>query len=540
MSRSEAERLARDRFGFDGLRPRQAEAIDSILTGRDTLVVMSTGSGKSAIYQIAALLVPGATVVISPLIALQRDQVDALDEQLPGEAGDVSSAVANGKREQTLAHVADGAVEFVFLAPEQLAHEEVLSRLREAAPSLLVVDEAHCVSEWGHDFRPEYLRVGAAAEELGRPRIVALTATASPPVRDEIVERLRLRDPTVIVSGFDRPSIHLAVERQYDEAGKRRALLDYVSAAEKPGLVYVGTRRAAEELEADLAARSIRAAAYHGGMAARRRESVRHGFMQGDVDVVVGTTAFGMGIDKPDARFVVHHDPSASVDAYYQEIGRAGRDGKAAQARLFYRPENLGRRRFFASSGGVDEERLTRVVSAVRGRPVPVDAADLREELDLSDSRLGAALNRLDEVGAVRLLPGDRVERSARISDDSAVEEAAQMQRDRVQFERSRAEMVRAYAQHEHCRRGFILSYFGEPHEAPCGNCDNCDAGHGVAENGVEPFSAGAEVEHSEWGVGQVQRYEADRVVVLFKSVGYRTLGIDMVLDRELLRARDG
>ena len=180
------------------------------------------------------------------------------------------------------------------------------------------------------------------------------------------------------------------------------------------------------------------------------------------------------------------------------------------------------------------------MVSAVRGRPVPVDAADLREELDLSDSRLGAALNRLDEVGAVRLLPGDRVERSARISDDSAVEEAAQMQRDRVQFERSRVEMVRAYAEHEHCRRGFILSYFGEPHEAPCGNCDNCDAGHGVAENGVEPFSAGAEVEHSEWGVGQVQRYEADRVVVLFKSVGYRTLGIDMVLDRELLRARDG
>jgi ATP-dependent DNA helicase RecQ len=538
VSRDEVERLARERFGFERLRPGQREAIEAILAGRDTLVVMSTGAGKSAIYQIAALLVPGPTVVVSPLIALQRDQVEALDETLPGEAGDVSSAIAEAQREQTLDDVADGGVEFVFLAPEQLANEDVLDRLREARPSLMVVDEAHCVSEWGHDFRPEYLRLGAAAQALGRPRIAALTATASPPVRDEIVGRLGLRDPAVIVSGFDRPNIHLAVERHYDEAKKRRALLDYVEAETKPGLVYVSTRRTAEEIADALDERSVRAAAYHGGLAAGRRERVRESFMDGDLDVVIGTTAFGMGIDKPDVRFVAHHDPSGSVDALYQEVGRGGRDGEPARARLFYRPEDLGRRRFFASGGAVDADCLARVSQAVRGNRAPVSTTDLRDRLELSDSRLGVALNRLDEVGAVKLLPGGRVAPDERVGDDSAVHEASQMERDRAEFDRSRVEMVRAYAEHDYCRREFILSYFGEPYEAPCGNCDNCDAGHGAPEPGAQPFPAGAEVEHQNWGPGLVQRYEGDQVVVLFESVGYRTLGVDMVLDRQLLRER--
>jgi ATP-dependent DNA helicase RecQ len=535
VSRGDVERLARERFGFEDLRPGQSEAIGSILDGSDTLVVMSTGAGKSAIYQIAALLIPGPTVVVSPLIALQRDQVEALEDRLPGEAGDVSSAVAEGKRRRTLEDVAGGEVEFVFLAPEQLTNEEVLHRLRSSEPSLFVVDEAHCVSEWGHDFRPEYLRLAAVAEELGRPRVVALTATASPPIRDEIVQRLGLREPRVIVAGFDRPNIHLSVERHHDDADKRRALLEHVSVADKPGLVYVATRRAAEELEAELAGSGLRAAAYHGGMAAGRREDVREGFMDGRLDVVVGTTAFGMGIDKPDVRFVVHLDPSGSVDSYYQEVGRAGRDGQAAHARLFYRPEDLGRRRFFAG-GGVDEASLGELAEAVRAARGTVALGDLGDRLDLSEARLGVALNRLDQVGAVTLLPDDRVARADRIADDAAIEEAARLERDRVEFDRSRVEMVRAYAEHEHCRREFILSYFGEPYEAPCGNCDNCDSGAGAPAAGESPFPVGTEVEHAEWGAGQVQRHDADRVVVLFESVGYRTLGLDMVLRRRLLR----
>ncbi|HZB76212.1 MAG TPA: DEAD/DEAH box helicase, partial [Solirubrobacteraceae bacterium] len=195
MAEHRIDRVAREAFGFDVLRPGQREAIESVLDGRDTLVVMSTGSGKSAIYQIAGLLLPGATVVVSPLIALQRDQVDDLRERAAGGAAQINSSIPAAERQAALAELAEDALEFVFLAPEQLANGDVLDELAVARPSLLVVDEAHCISEWGHDFRPDYLRLGAAAEALGRPTILALTATAAPPVRAEIAERLQMRDP---------------------------------------------------------------------------------------------------------------------------------------------------------------------------------------------------------------------------------------------------------------------------------------------------------------------------------------------------------
>src|SRR5918998_1663333 len=213
MAGDRIDRVAREAFGFEGLRAGQREAIESVLAGRDTVVVMSTGSGKSAIYQIAGLLIPGATVVVSPLIALQREQVDDLRERAAGGAAQLNSTVRAAERDAALAELAEDALEFVFLAPEQLAKPEVLDELAVAQPSLLVVDAAHCISEWGHDFRPDYLRLGEVAEALGRPTVLALTATAAPPVREEIGERLGMRDPRVVVRGFDRPNIRLAVER---------------------------------------------------------------------------------------------------------------------------------------------------------------------------------------------------------------------------------------------------------------------------------------------------------------------------------------
>src|SRR3954451_8454586 len=230
------ERVAREAFGFEALRPGQREAIEAVLAGRDTLAVMSTGSGKSAIYQIAGLLMPGATVVVSPLIALQRDQVDDLRERAAGGAAQLNSTISSAERQRALAELAEDALEFLFLAPEQLANPDVLGELAAAQPSLLVVDEAHSISEWGHDFRPDYLRLGAAAEALGRPTILALTATAAPPVRDEIVERLGLRDPELLVRGFDRPNIRLSVERfhgDHSAARKLRALEARVAEAPK-------------------------------------------------------------------------------------------------------------------------------------------------------------------------------------------------------------------------------------------------------------------------------------------------------------------
>jgi ATP-dependent DNA helicase RecQ len=278
--------LARTRLGFDGLRPGQEEAVRAVLGGRDVLAVMPTGSGKSAIYQLAALELPGPTIVVSPLIALQRDQVEAIDGFTDEGAEALNSQLSHGRREDLLERLEAGELEFVLLAPEQLANEETLERLAAAKPSLFVVDEAHCVSEWGHDFRPDYLRLGAAREAVGAPTLLALTATASPPVRDEIVERLRLRDPLLVVRGFDRPNIRLSVETFFEEKAKDEALATAVAEAPRPGIVYAATRARAEELAERLGGR-----VYHGGMAKRERDEAQEAFMAGEAEVMVATVA---------------------------------------------------------------------------------------------------------------------------------------------------------------------------------------------------------------------------------------------------------
>src|SRR5689334_1469797 len=406
------DRVARETFGFEALRSGQREAIEAVLEGRDTLVVMSTGSGKSAIYQIAGLLTPGATVVVSPLIALQRDQVEALAARAAGGAAQLNSTVRRAEREEALAELAEDALEFLFLAPEQLANPDVLGELAAAKPSLLVVDEAHCISEWGHDFRRDYLRLGAVAEALGRPTVLALTATAAPPVRDEIVERLHLRDAEVLVRGFDRPNIRLSVERFHGEGSeerKLRALAERIADSPPPGIVYVATRRQSEELAAELRARDVRAASYHAGMRGGERDAVQERFMDNHLDVVCATTAFGMGIDKADVRWVLHSEVSESLDAYYQEIGRGGRDGEPAEAVLFYRSEDLGLRRFFSGTGHVEVDEIGQVLEAVREHGGPVEPGELQEETDLSQTKLTTAVSRLEDAGAVQVLPGGEV-----------------------------------------------------------------------------------------------------------------------------------
>jgi ATP-dependent DNA helicase RecQ len=519
------DRVAREVFGYPALRPGQREAIESVLAGRDTLVVMSTGAGKSAVYQIAGLLIAGATVVVSPLIALQRDQVDDLEERAAGGAAQLNSALPATARERALAELAEDALEFLLLAPEQLANPEVLGELAEARPSLLVVDEAHTISEWGHDFRPEHLRLGAAAEAMGRPTILALTATAAPPVRDEIVERLGMRDPEVLVRGFDRPNIHLAVQPFYGEQGAER----------KPGIVYVATRRHAEELAAALCDRGVTAASYHAGMRAAERDAVQERFMDDGLEAVVATTAFGMGIDKADVRWVFHSEVAESLDAYYQELGRAGRDGEPARATLFYRSEDLGLRRFFAGTGHVEVDEIAQVLDAVRRAGGALDPASLQARVELSETKLATALARLEESGAVHVLPSGEVELAD--ADAAAVRAAAEAEEKRRAFDRSRVDMMRGYAEADGCRRAFILSYFGEPFAPPCGNCDNCERGRADSVPADVPFAVGSRVAHAQWGSGVVQRYDDDAIVVLFDEVGYKTLALDVVRERALLRS---
>src|SRR4051812_25827316 len=500
------ERLAKERFGFAALRPGQREGVEAVVGGRDALCVMSTGSGKSAIYQLAGLILDGPTIVVSPLIALQRDQMEAAEDEGIAEAEVINSTLTERQREEAFEEAEEGEVEFILLAPEQLANEEVVERLRAARPSLFVVDEAHCVSEWGHDFRPDYLRLPAAIEAVGRPTVLALTATASPPVREEIVEVLALRDPAVIVKGFDRPNIHLGVHTFYDAEHKRRALLDAVAEAKPPGIVYTATKKHAEEVADELVERGVRAAAYHGGLAAKRRDEVQEAFMtDAGVDVVVATIAFGMGVDKSNVRFVFHHDVSESVDSYYQEMGRAGRDGEPARACLFWRPEDLGLRRFFAG-GQIEKDSIERVARLLVATNRPVDPADMIDDTQLSRTKLITAISRLEDAGFVEERDDGLVRATGgEAGIDEAVERAAEAEEHRHAFDRSRVDMIRAYAERRGCRRAFILGYFGEEYDPPCGNCDNCDAGLSEDSDGeAGGFSAGDRVAHEQWGEGTV------------------------------------
>ncbi|MFC9283675.1 RecQ family ATP-dependent DNA helicase [Streptomyces collinus] len=570
-ARDRIERLrhiARERFGWSDLAPEQTEAMEALLDGRDVLVVMPTGSGKSAIYQVPTVVLGGPVVVVSPLIALQRDQVAGLRRRDVPDAVAVNSAQPESVTDRGWQAVRDGEAEYVFLSPEQLAKDSVLQRLRALRPSLFVVDEAHCVSAWGHDFRPDYLTLGAAAERLGRPPVLALTATAAAPVRADIAEHLRLRDAVVVTTGTDRPNLHLAVHTFTDDHAKRDAVSGWTAAARSPGILYTATRKDAETYAERLRREGVDAAAYHAGMKAADRRRVQDGFMAGAPSVVVATSAFGMGIDKPDVRFVAHASVPDSPDSYYQEIGRAGRDGEPARAELFYRPEDLGLQRFLTARA-LDTDGLHRIMTTLLGEDAPRSRSHVAQLCGLSRQKATDLVNLLEEAGAVTVEGRRRAIRAVpgRTAAAQAVDAAREVFERRRRTDRSRIEMMRGYAETRSCRRQYLLGYFGDRPDEPCGMCDVCDRGrdrdrggdrdsdrdrdpdrdhdhlhdrdHGhrtgtgprrsaaTAESGPRaPYEPNDTVRHAAWGRGTVMSTEDDRMVVLFEQVGYKTLSL--------------
>jgi ATP-dependent DNA helicase RecQ len=531
MTTKQDRRSARDTakrvFGHAALLPGQEDAITSALAGTDVLLVSPTGSGKSLTYQVPGVVLDGPTIVVSPLLALQHDQAEGLPDRVATSSARLSSAETDAQFARALADARRGQVEFLFLAPEQLAKPDVLAELAALRPSLVAVDEAHCVSAWGHDFRPDYLRLGDFLDALGRPPVVALTATAAGPVRDDIVARLRLRDPTVVVTGFERDNLALSVVRCHDGSDQREKVLEAVWRHRGSGIVYTRTRRSAEEYAAALADLGVDAGHYHAGLPRRRRQETHERFRDGDLPVIVATSAFGMGIDKPDIRFVLHAQVPESPDTYYQEVGRAGRDGDPADGVLFYRPEDLSLGRFFATAVP-DRLDVRGVADAVDAHPGATRAL-LQEATGLGPRKLGRLLNLLEEVRTVR---GTELVGPALV--DAVVEQAEAHRH----LERSRVEMVRGYAETGRCRMEFLVGYFGEELDGLCGRCDNCQAGS-AAEQPPEadtPYAISTRVRHGDFGDGTVMDVEDDRITVLFEEVGYRTLDLGVVEELGLLQ----
>ncbi|MDQ2840680.1 MAG: RecQ family ATP-dependent DNA helicase [Acidobacteriota bacterium] len=477
-------KIARDKFRFVTLRPGQEEAISALLDGSDCLVVMPTGSGKSAILSNCGIRDGGATLVISPLIALQKDQVESINEQTDGEVV-VNSTLRVAEARQAFEKIEEGDSKFIFLAPEQLRKQETVELLEKAGASLFAIDEAHCISEWGHDFRPDYLQLGPMMERLGHPMMLAMTATASAPVREEIAARLRLRNAKIFVHGFDRPNIHLGwtIFRRKRRSSKK--LIQRASWAEKPGIVYVATRKNAEEIMRQLAEEGVKALFYHGGLKASELHEIQEQFMEGEADVIVATNAFGMGIDKADVRFVYHFDVSDSLDSCYQEIGRAGRYGEKAEAILFFRQQDMGVQKFHSAEGKLEIKDVQKVTNVIADQEAPVDLDEISDETDLSDRKVTSVVHRLEDVGTLEILPSGEIQVSKDIDTMVAAQAAAEAQEHRKEMKQERLRHMQEYADVSSCRREHLLRYFGDNFAGPCHNCDNCDGK--APRNEVEP-----------------------------------------------------
>src|SRR3954454_7484459 len=463
----------RDHFGFPGFRPGQEEACEAALTSRDVLVVMPTGSGKSLCYQLPALLRDDLTIVVSPLVSLMQDQVDALRARgLGAHVALVNAQQNSGANAEAVARAADGDLRLLYVAPERFSSPSFVRQMKNARVGLFVVDEAHCVSQWGHDFRPDYFRLADAARYLAADAIVASTAPATPRVAADVVRRLGLREPLRVATGFDRPNLSFAVARPTPHE-KHTLLIEALRAPDAlPAIVYAGTRAGSEEIASTLSRElGEPALAYHAGLDRRDRAEVQAGFMADEARVIVATNAFGMGVDKANVRTVVHASVPASLEAYYQEAGRAGRDGGPARALLLAENRDKALHVHFIKREQIDPElpgwRADRIAATADGDGrYSLDSYSLVRDLGGDGDRLRALLGHLTRAGVISPSPSapdwvaGRIlgpfDRRAAALCRSSVEEGG-----KARWRQYRE--IWAYVEEDSCRRAAILAHFGAP-----------------------------------------------------------------------------
>lgn len=559
-------RVMRKTFGIARMRPGQEEVIRSVLEGRDTLAVMPTGAGKSLCYQLPALHLEGTTVVVSPLISLMKDQVDKLSEA-GVEAAQLNSALTASERRESVEMIRDERSDFVFTTPERLTDPKFIASLANTLIDFVVVDEAHCISEWGHDFRPAYLALGESIKSLGSPPVLALTATATPEVMRDIEKHLQLRRPRIITTGIYRPNLRYEVLRVTNEAEKREQLARLFRETDGVGIVYAATVKAVESLYEFFKGSGFEFAKYHGKLPARERKENQDRFMAGELKAMFATNAFGMGIDKPDIRFVAHYQMPGSIEAYYQESGRAGRDGDAARCTLLYQLDDRRTQQFFLGGRHPKFDDVVSVCDALASlgaRESAVELSAVQEAASaVAASKVRVVLALLKELRLVRELRGARFKLLKSDIVREELETAARTFAAQGEHDREKLERMMLYGQSAACRWRLLHEYFEAAFEQQkCGTCDNClhppderivatqrsvvpemlpatiegernEAKAVEAETVAHEFKRGETVNVPVYGEGRVARVEDDKLIVAFADGETRTFKSEFVEPRD-------
>ncbi|UFS69786.1 ATP-dependent DNA helicase [Geomonas sp. RF6] len=533
-NKEELKREARERFGVTEFRPGQAEILNAVMSGRDTLGLLPTGAGKSLCYQLPSLFLPKPTLVVSPLISLMQDQQEKLEEA-DVEVARLDSTLTASETRETVEEISQGEQTIIYVTPERLENPKYLEVLASHGVSLFVVDEAHCISQWGHDFRPSYLALRDALRQLGRPPILAVTATATPDVANDIVTHLGMDNPLIVSTGVDRANLFWEVRRTVNSTEKAQQLSEILRSETGSGIIYVATVKLADELYETLKTNGFNVARYHGKMPTKEREETQRAFMDGEYQVIVATNAFGLGVDKEDIRFVIHYNFTNSLESYYQEAGRAGRDGNRARAILLYRLEDRRIQAYFLGGKYPKREESLKFYRLVGADPAPLKT--LAAAAGTGERRARVLVAQLESAGIVsRSRRGIHKLRDFASTDDFDSYLAAY--EERHMSDRKKLRTMMDYAEGTMCRTIFISRYFNEELTSDCcEHCDNCRdraarrlpqvrraevGAKSVREPERSQWHEGDEVAHRQFGKGKVEKVEGENLTVAFWDGGTR------------------